>query len=115
MSPPETADDADAWRSLAFLYGIRREPEKASLAFAAALRADPDDELSLKNLGLLAYRTRSLDTARQSYEAYLQLNPWDPTMFGPFAAILATAGDLEAAAEAAERGLALDPTQRGRN
>jgi tetratricopeptide (TPR) repeat protein len=106
------SDDSEAWRSLAFLYAIRRDPAKAKLAFEAALQADSGDELSLKNLGLLAYRTRSLDTARRSYDAYMALNPWDPTMFGPYSAILATAGDLQGAIAAAERGLELDPTLR---
>jgi len=105
-------DDVDVWRSLGFLYGLGRNPEKSRRAFEAALQADPEDELSLKNLALTDYRTRAIAPARRNYEAYQKLNPSDPTTYGPLAAILASSGDLRAGLEAALRGLELDPTQR---
>jgi predicted CXXCH cytochrome family protein len=108
----QDANDVEVCRSLGFLYGLTRNTENSQRAFAAALQADPEDELSLKNLGLTDYRAGSLPQARRDYEAYLKLNPWDPTMFGPYAAILASSGDLQGALKAAERGLELDPTQR---
>jgi tetratricopeptide (TPR) repeat protein len=109
---PRDANDVDVLRSLGFLYGHARNHAKARSAFEAALQADPHDEMSLKNLGLMAYRTRSFDSGRRSYEAYLRLNKWDATMSGPYVALLAASGDLQAAVEAAERGLRLDPTER---
>ena len=53
-------DDVDVWRSLGFLYGLGRNPEKSQRAFEAALQADPEDELSLKNLAVTDYRTRAI-------------------------------------------------------
>ncbi len=106
------SNDVSVLRSLAFLYGYAGHPVNAKKFFEAALQADPHDEISLKNLGLMAYQTRSFVMGLRSYEAYLNLNKWDPTMFGPYAAMLAASGDLKGAAEAAERGLRLDPTQR---
>ncbi|MEO1999433.1 MAG: cytochrome c3 family protein [Planctomycetaceae bacterium] len=107
------ANDVDVLRKLGFLYGAAHNYAKARSSFEAALHVEPHDELSLKNLGLMALRTRSLDIARRSYEEYLKVNNWDATMYEPYVRILAASGDLQAALEAAERGLRLDPTQRG--
>lgn len=106
------ANDVEALRSLGFLYGSMGDHANAARLFEAALQADPQDEISLKNLGLVAYRARSLSMGLRSYQAYLRLNAWDPTIFGPYVSMLAASGDLHAAVKTAERGLQLDPTER---
>lgn len=105
------AFDVDVLSKLCFFYCDSREFPKAMDAFQAALRIDPRHEMSLKNFGMLALQIRSFDEGRRSFERYLEVNPWDGTMFGPYAATLANSGDLNAALTAAERGLQLDPTQ----
>ncbi len=106
------ANDVIALRSLGFLYSLSGNHAKAKSAFEAALQRDPHDEMSLKNLGLVAFRTGLLDIGLRSYEGYLGINKWDPTMLGPYVIMLAKSGDRQAAVEAGERGLLLDPTQR---
>lgn len=110
------ADDVDVLSTLGFFYCSTPNDAKAIRLLEAALQADPDHERSLKNLGMKALQVGSLDTGRRSFERYLEVNEWDGTIFGPYASVLANSGHLqaaaEAAAEAAERGLRLDPTQR---
>lgn len=106
------SQDVDALHRLGFLYGALGDQQKARSAFAAALKIDPDDELSLKNLGLLAMRTGAPAVGLQSYRKLLKLNKWDGTMYGPYAALLAGSRDVQGAIDAVERGLQLDPTQR---
>ncbi len=103
--------DVEALSKLCFFYCDARNFSKATRLFEAALQVDPHHEMSLKNLGMVALQTRSFDVALRSFESYLEVNKWDGTMFGPYAATLANLGRLPAAAEAAERGLLLDPTQ----
>jgi len=106
------ANDLDVWRKLGFLYELTQNHAKAKSSFEAALHIDPQDEMSLKNLGLVAFRTRSVDLGLRSYEDYLKVNKWDATMFAPYVRLLAASGNLQAAKDVAERGLQLDPTQR---
>jgi hypothetical protein len=105
-------EDMEALQKLGFLYGSSGDPARAGKLFAKALQVNPHDEMSLKNSGLMASRTNSIGTGLRSYKGYLEINKWDGTMFGPFAALLANSGDLPAALNAVERGLQLDPTQR---
>ncbi len=106
------ADDVDVLSTLGFFYCSTRDSAKAMRLLEAALQADPYHELSLKNLGMKALQTGSLDTGRRSFERYLEVNKWDGTIFGPYASILVNTGHLQAAVEAAEQGLRLDPTQQ---
>ncbi|MEO2034931.1 MAG: multiheme c-type cytochrome [Planctomycetaceae bacterium] len=105
-------NDVSVLDKLCFFYCATRNDAKAMSLFQAALRADPHHERILKNLGMLALQTGSLDTGRRSFERHLEVNKWDGTMFGPYASILANSGHLQAAVEAAEHGLRIDPTQR---
>ncbi|MCA9076194.1 MAG: hypothetical protein KDA93_14285 [Planctomycetaceae bacterium] len=105
-------NDTSVLRSLAFLYGILGQQARAAALFEAALQIEPDDEVSLKNLGLTAYRSQSYGLALQSYQSFLKLNQWDVTMYGPYIATLAASRDMQTAVEAAEFALRLDPTQR---
>jgi Tfp pilus assembly protein PilF len=104
------AKDVEVLSNLGFFYCTTRNDTKAMETLAAALRADPDHELSLKNLGMMALQTGSLDTGRRSFERYFEVNKWDGAMYGPYAAIVAQSGDLRGAVDAVERGLRLDPT-----
>jgi Tfp pilus assembly protein PilF len=103
--------DVEALSKLCFFYCDARNFSKATSLFETALQVDPHHEMSLKNLGMVALQAGSFDVARRSFESYLDVNKWDGTMFGPYAATLANIGDLQAAVEVAERGLLLDPTQ----
>ncbi len=105
-------NDVEILRRLGFVYGATRDYAKAASSFQAAVRVDPYDEMSLKNLGLMALRTRSVGIGLRSYQSYLEVNQWDGTMYGPYAALLASSGDIQGALQAVERGLQLDPTQR---
>ncbi len=105
-------NDLDALSKLCYFYNNTRNYSKANSVFEAALRIDPQHEMSLKNYGILALQTGSFDTARRCFESYLKVNQWDGTMYGPYAATLANLGNLPAAVQAAERGLELDPTQK---
>ena len=40
------------------------------------------------------------------------MNPWDERAFGPYAELLGMAGRLDEALELAERGIALNPTDK---
>lgn len=104
--------DTEVLRKLGFLCGIVGEHARAGRLFDLALQVNPEDEMSLKNSGLMASRTHSTAEAIRSYRRYLKINEWDGTMYGPYAAALANSGDLQAALEAIEHGLELDPTQR---
>ncbi len=106
------ANDLDAWRKLGYLYELTQNHAKAKSAFESALRIDPEDEMSLKNLGYAAFRTRAVDLGLRSYEDYIEIKPWDATMYAPYVRMLAASGDLQKAAATAERGLEFDPTQR---
>lgn len=105
------SDDVEVLSTLGYFYCTTRNDAKAMTTLQAALRADPQNELSLKNLGMMALQNRAFDTGLRSCERYLEVNAWDPTLFGPYASLLANSGDLPAAVEAVERGLLLDPTQ----
>ncbi|QDT48668.1 Tetratricopeptide repeat protein [Symmachiella dynata] len=104
-------NDVDVLHLLGYLYELIGKHAQAKSYFEAALRIDPQDEMSLKNLGLVGFRTRAIDLGLASYGRYLKVNKWDGTMFSPYVRMLAASGDLRAAAAAAEQGLQLDPTQ----
>jgi hypothetical protein len=104
------ADDVEVLSTLGFFYCTTRNDANAMRTLAAALETDPRNELSLKNLGMMALQTGALDTGRRSFENYFKVNKWDGAMFGPYAAILAQSGDLRGAIEAVENGLRLEPT-----
>ncbi len=107
------ANDLDVWRKLGFLYEFTQNHAKAKSSFEAALHIDPQDEMSLKNLGLVAFRTRFVDLGLRSYEDYLKVNKWDATMFAPYVPFSASCvGQPAGRQKVAERGLQLDPTQR---
>ena len=103
--------DVEITRRLGFVYGAMKDHNSALGAFQSAVRANASDEKSLKNLGLIAMRTGSPQLALESYKAYLKLNSFDGSAYGPYAALLAQSGAMEDAVTAAERGLELDPTQ----
>lgn len=108
----EHSDDPRVLRSLGFLYNKMSNPHRAALYFSAALQADPNDETSLMNRGLLAFRARDYNLGIRCYQRLFKLNPYDGPAHGPYAEMLAATGNLEIAVEAAERGLDLDPTVR---
>jgi len=108
----DNRDDARVLRSLGIVYAKTNSPSKAARYFAAALQADPDDETSLMNLGLMAFRRRDYATGMQCYERLFNLNPYDGPSHGPYAEMLAAGGNLQKAIAAANRGLELDPTVR---
>ncbi|QDT47898.1 Tetratricopeptide repeat protein [Symmachiella dynata] len=103
--------DVEVSSSLGVFYCVTRNDAKAMRWLEAALQVDPHHELSLKNHGMMALQTGMLDKGRRSFESYLEVNQWDGTIFGPYAAILANTGHLQDAVKVAERGLRLDPTQ----
>jgi len=102
--------DVDVLSNLGFFYCTTRKDAMAMQTLGAALNVDPNHELSLKNMGMMALQTGSLDAGRRSIERYLEVNPWEGAMFGPYASILASTGDLKGAVKAVESGLRLDPT-----
>jgi Tfp pilus assembly protein PilF len=105
-----SADDVDVLSNLGFFYCTTRNDPQAMRTLAAALQVDPHHELSLKNLGMMALQTGSLESGKRSFEHYFEVNRWDGAMFGPYASILANSGDLRGALDAVERGLQLEPT-----
>lgn len=106
------SNDADVLRSLAFLNGFVGQRTIAVRLLKKALTINPEDELALKNLGLMAYRARSFGSALNCYESFLGINKWDATIYGPYVGTLAATGDVQAALQAAEYGLQLDPSER---
>jgi tetratricopeptide (TPR) repeat protein len=92
------------------LYGKLGKAAESERCLQKAVSLDPNDETTLSNLGLLAFRKQDYQAGLQCYERLLKLNPWDAPSYGPYAEMLAATGDLRAARAAAERGLELDPT-----
>ena len=108
----QSTDDVDVLSNLGFFYCTTGNDANAMRMLQASAKIDPYHELTLRNLGMMALKTGSLGIARQSLESFLEVNPWDGTIYGPYASVLANSRQITAAIEAVEQGLSLDPTQQ---
>lgn len=108
----QSTDDVEILSNLGFFYCTTGNDQNAMRLLQAVSHLDPYHELNLRNLGMMALKTGALGTARHSFESFLEVNRWDGTIFGPYASALAESGQVQAATEAIERGLQLDPTQQ---
>jgi len=86
----------------------RGEPEEAARQYRAALAANPDDFLSLMNLGTLAGRRGDPEAAVGFYRRALEVEPDAPEVWTNLGAALLAAGRLKEAEGALIHAVSLD-------
>ncbi len=106
-------DDATVQALLGDLASNHGEHETAESAYRAALKAMPNDARVVNNLAWMlrevpARRTEALALARRAVE----LDPKMPAAWDTLAELLFLGGDPQAALEAIDRALALQPVDR---
>lgn len=106
----ENPEDLDALLTMGYLYVQRREYAKARGYYMQAAQVAPDNVEARTHLGSVAYFLGHLDEALHHYEQALALDPdYAPAYFEMGAALRFGRGDLEAAIDAWEHFLQLDP------
>ncbi len=101
------------WKALHLLgiaHGAQHDWERAVLAFAAALRAQPDDiDLLCASAGALMQLRRISDAEQQLRAAY-QLSPDAPAVLNSLGALALLKADREKAITFFSKALEIDPT-----
>ena len=104
--------DLSVHRVLARIYYFQREYQKSREHAEVVIEQQPRHQEILGLLGLVCYKLDDDQASRKYYRRLMDVNPWDERAFGPYAELLGMAGRLDEALELAERGIALNPTDK---
>lgn len=104
----DPTEEWEAYTNLGLALAELNRPEEAIAQFTAAAKIEPNDPVSVTNRGLLEYRLRSLDAAQKDLARAVQLGPTADRFFW-LGRILEDSGSTQAAANAYEAALRLEP------
>ncbi len=94
---PPPPDDVEVWRALGDLYSLQNRPDVAEDHWKRALQAAPQDEFTLRSLGMLYHDAGRDSEAAELFGRCLAVNRWDRIAAGRMVHVL---GRLQRLAEA---------------
>lgn len=103
---PPTNDDVDVWRALGDLYSMQNRPDVAEDYWKRALQAAPQDEFTLRNLGILYHDAGRDAEAAEMFARCLKINRWDRIAAGRMVHVLGRLQRLSEAMTLAEQTVA---------
>jgi predicted CXXCH cytochrome family protein len=103
-------DDVESLLALALVYSVTERQAQAVAYWRRALELDPDNEIALSQLAFTLHDANEFVEARIYLERLLEIRPDLADVHGRLAHVLAQFEDWQHAIQAAERGLALDPS-----
>lgn len=103
-------DDSDVLAGLGAVSVVLQEPQAAEKYWQKALAAHPDDEKVVLQLAQFYHWKKNTTQANVFLKKSLAQNSWNVELWGRYAQVLADSGDWPSAMEAAEKGLAVDPS-----
>jgi predicted CXXCH cytochrome family protein len=106
---PAAPDDIEYWRAWGDLHALQQRPELAEDAWKRVLQVDPDDEQTLRRLGI-HYHDLGQDTAAaEMLQRVLHIHPWDRISAGRMVHVLGRLQRLDEAFDLAEQTSAKYP------
>lgn len=102
-------DDAPLLSRLGVAYNLANQPDRARLAWEAAIQADPRAIEPRRRLALILFDELHPATALEPLEAAYALNPWDEAICGRLILARAAQGQIASALELAQTAVAKFP------
>ena len=107
---PIAPDDVDALDALGACARVLGDEDEAAARWEAVLRIEPNRQLPLYSLALMATERREFAKANDYFTRLTKVNPWQADVQGRHSMVLARLGRLDEAVEAAERARKLNPS-----
>lgn len=104
-------DDADVLEALGTASAVGGRMEDSLDYWMKTLTLEPKRESTLRTVALLLHNTNRGQAALPYYERYLEIQPWNGSMWGRYSFLQGKSGDWKGALESAKKSEAIDPSQ----
>jgi hypothetical protein len=103
-------DDADVLDGLGTASAVAGRLDDSVKFWKQALELEPKRDLTLRTTALTLQNTKRVDEAIPLMEKYLEIQPWNASMWGRYSNIQGMSGNWQKALEAAKRSEQIDPS-----
>src|SRR5262249_45445787 len=101
---------AQILNALGTASAVMGRAEDALTFWKQSLSIDPDRELTLRSMAILQQSLGRHKAARETFEKYLQIQPWNASMWGRYSQTLGQLGETGRALTAGKKAVELDPS-----
>jgi tetratricopeptide (TPR) repeat protein len=102
--------DADVLNALGTAAAVEGRFEDSLTYWKQALAIDPHRERILRSAAITMQNLGRNQAARPMFEKYLELQPWNASMWTRYSVLLDNTGETDAATAAALKSMELDPS-----
>jgi tetratricopeptide (TPR) repeat protein len=105
-------NDADVLEALGTASAVSGQFDDSLKYWKRSILIEPDRDQTIRMMAILLQNSNKTKEARPYLEKYLELQPWDATMWGRQSQLLGLSGKWKEAIDAAEQSRGLDPSDQ---